>query len=312
MNSSDPRVGFIGAGRAANAIAAGLRDRGYRVASVASRTFSSAAALAERIDGCDAMPTAQSVADSCDIVFITTPDGAIESVACGVDWPKGVGVAHCSGAESASILDAARERGAVTGSFHPMQTFTPASPAAGVFDGVAFAVEGFPPLLDVLCEMARALGGRPVEVRPEHRALYHLSGFLACGLMSAQIGRAADLWQVMGYNRQQGLDALIPILRGTVDSLERQGLPGALTGPISRGDLGTVRKHLEAMESHAPSLLPLYCESALGAVKLAVEKGGIDVAGESELCALLEEWHRPGGQAQTVAEESGAGTPIVG
>ena len=312
MNSSDPRVGFIGAGRAANAIAAGLRDRGYRVAAVASRTFSSAAALAERIDGCDVMPTPQRVADTCDIVFITTPDGAIESVAGDVDWPKGVGVAHCSGAESASILDAARERGAVTGSFHPMQTFTPASPGDGVFAGVAFAVEGFPPLLDVLREMARALGGRPVEVRPEHRALYHLSGFLACGLMSAQIGLAADLWQVMGYNRQQGLDALIPILRGTVDSLERQGLPGALTGPISRGDLGTVRKHLEAMESHAPSLLPLYCESALGAVKLAVEKGGIDVAAESELCALLEEWRWPGGQAQTVAEESGAGTPIVG
>ena len=312
MISSDPKVGFIGAGRAANAIAAGLHEHGYRVAAVASRTFSSAAALADRIEGCAAMPTAQGVADCCDLVFITTPDDAIVSVAGEVDWRKGVGVAHCSGAESASILDAARERGAVTGSFHPMQTFTPASAGAGVFAGVAFAVEGHPPLLDVLREMAGALGGRPVEVRPEHRALYHLSGFLACGLMSAQIGRAADLWREMGFNRQQGLDALIPILRGTVDSLEKQGLPGALTGPISRGDLGTVRKHLEAMENHAPSLLPLYCESALGAVKLAVEKGGIDGATESELCALLEEWRGPVAQAQRVVAESGAGTPIVG
>ena len=132
------------------------------------------------------MPTAQRVADTCDVVFITTPDGAIETVAREVDWPRGVGVAHCCGAESAAILDAARERGAVTGSFHPMQTFTQATLGAGVFDGVTFAVEGGAPLLDVLIEMARALGGRPVEVDPDHRALYHLSGFLACGLMTAQ------------------------------------------------------------------------------------------------------------------------------
>ena len=289
MDSRSLRVGFIGAGRAANALAAGLRDRGYRVASVASRTPASAEALAGRIDGCVAHATPQGVADSCNLVFITTPDDAIEAVAGEVDWPVGMGVAHCSGAESASILETARESGAMTGSFHPMQTFTAATQGADAFSGVPFAVEGPTPLLDVLKEAARALGGWPVEVPPEHRALYHLSGFLACGLISAQIGQAADLWRVMGHTREQGLEALIPILRGTVDSLEAQGIPGALTGPISRGDLGTVRKHLEALDTHAPSLTPLYCEIALGAVKLAKEKGGVDDARELELNALLEE-----------------------
>lgn len=312
MNSSDPRVGFIGAGRAAGALAAGLSARGYRVAAIASRTHASAAALAERIEGCTAVPSAQAVAEACDIVFITTPDGAIEAVARDVDWPAGVGVAHCCGAESASILDAARERGAVTGSFHPMQTFTQATLGFEVFAGVAFAVEGDPPLLDALREMARALGGRPVDVRPEHRALYHLSGFLVCGLMSGQVGRAADLWRVMGYTREQGLESLVPILRGTVDSLDLQGLPGALTGPISRGDLGTVRKHLEAIESYAPSLLPLYCESALGAITLAVEKGGIDVAREAELRSLLEERRTSGDRVEEMTARTGTGAPIVG
>ena len=81
MNNSEPTVGFIGAGRAAGALAVGLSNCGYRVAAVASRTHSSAAALAGRIERCDAVPTAQRVADSCDVVFITTPDGAIEIVA---------------------------------------------------------------------------------------------------------------------------------------------------------------------------------------------------------------------------------------
>ena len=312
MSSSELRVGFIGAGRAAGALAAGLHERGYRVAAVASRTHASAAALAARIDGCAAVSTAQRVAEACDVVFITTPDDAIEAVAREVDWPLDVAVAHCSGAESAAILNAAREQGAATGSFHPMQTFTQATLGTDVFAGVTFAVEGDPPLLDVLIEMARALGGRPVEVAPEHRALYHLSGFLVCGLMTAQVGRAADLWSVMGYTREQGLEALVPILRGTVDSLEAQGLPGALTGPISRGDLGTVRKHLQAIESYAPSLLGLYCESALGAIKLAVEKGGIDEATESELRALLEEWRAGAVRVEDITAKSGVGTPIVG
>ena len=193
-----------------------------------------------------------------------------------------------------------------------MQTFTQATQGPEVFAGVAFAIDGSPPMLDVLADMARALGGRPVEVKPEHRALYHLSGFLACGLMTAQFGRAAELWQEMGFTREDGLDALVPILRGTVDSLEAQRLPGALTGPISRGDMGTVRKHLEAMQSYAPSLLPLYCESALGAVQLAVEKGGIDGATESELYALLEEWRTASRHDLRVSAESEVGTPIVG
>ena len=312
MISSDPKVGFIGAGRAATALAAALRERGYRVAAIASRSHASAAALAQRIEGCAAAPTAQAVADTCDIVFITTPDDAIESVAAAVDWPVGVGVAHCCGAASAEILDAARARGAVTGSFHPMQTFTQATGGAETFAGVAVAVEGDPPLLDALREIARALGARPVDVRPEHRALYHLSGFLACGLMAGQVGQAADLWRIMGFSREQGLQALVPILRGTVDSMDAQGLPGALTGPISRGDLGTVRKHLEAMECYAPSLLPLYCESALGAIELAVEKGGIDGAAASELRALLEEWRAYAERPPSIAAESGAVSPVVG
>jgi predicted short-subunit dehydrogenase-like oxidoreductase (DUF2520 family) len=288
--SSNPlRVGFIGAGRAANALASALHEKGYLVAAVASRTPASAEALAERIDGCTAHSTLQETADACDLVFITTPDDTIGTIAGEVQWHDGVWVAHCSGAESASILEAARQQGVCIGSFHPMQTFTAATVGAGTFPGVAFAVEGPSPLIDTLKEMANALGGWHVEIRPEHRVLYHLSGFLACGLVTAQIGQAAELWRAMGYTREQGLEVLLPILRGTVDSLESQGFPSALTGPISRGDLGTVRKHLDALDTYASSLVPLYCNIALGAVKMARENGSINQIKEQELNILLEE-----------------------
>jgi predicted short-subunit dehydrogenase-like oxidoreductase (DUF2520 family) len=180
-----------------------------------------------------------------------------------------MGVAHCSGAESASILEAAREQGARIGSFHPMQTFPMTNQGEASLSGVAFAVEGPAPLIDTLEDMAHALGGWPVKIGPQHRALYHLSGFLACGAVITLMSQAAELWRAMGYTKEQGLEVLLPILRSTVDSLEAQGIPAALTGPISRGDVGTVRKHLDALESQAPSVLTLYCKIALGTVAVS-------------------------------------------
>ena len=288
MSSSDLKLGFIGAGRAATALALGLQEQGYCIAAVSSRTPSSAESLAGRIDGCAYYTDLQSVADTCDLVFITTPDSAIESVARQLQWRAGAWVAHCSGAESTDILEAAREQGALVGSFHPMQTFPGTENAAASLLGIAYAVEGPPPLADALKEMAHALGGWPVEIDPQDRALYHLSGFLACGAVVALMAQASELWKVMGYSREEGQEVLLPILRSTVDSLETRGIPAALTGPISRGDISTVIKHLDALESRAPSVLPIYCRTALGAVSLSMEKGGIDGRIEQELIHLLE------------------------
>ena len=289
MDSKSLRVGFIGAGRAAHALAQGLHHKGFRVTSVASRTMASAEALAGRIEGCVPHVSPQDVADGCDLVFITTPDDAIEAIARDVSWHSEMGIAHCSGAESASILEAAQGQGARIGSFHPMQTFPMTNQGAASLSGVAFAVEGPPPLIDTLREIAHALGGWPVEIGPQHRALYHLSGFLACGAVITLMSQAAELWRAMGYTKEQGLEVLLSILRSTVDSLETQGTPAALTGPISRGDVGTVRKHLDALKAQAPSMMPLYCEIALGAVALSRDKGGIDQAKEQEITELLED-----------------------
>jgi predicted short-subunit dehydrogenase-like oxidoreductase (DUF2520 family) len=103
------------------------------------------------------------------------------------------------------------------------------------------------------------------------------------------MSQAAELWKTMGYTKEQGLEVLLPILRSTVDSLEAQGTPAALTGPISRGDVGTVRKHLDALEEQAPSMMTIYCEIALGTVALSRDKGGIYQIKEQEITALLED-----------------------
>ena len=289
MDSSNLKLGFIGAGRAATTLALGLQSCGHTVAAVASRTPSSADRLAGRIDGCRSYEDPQPVADTCDLVFITTPDAAIGPVAGQLRWRAGSWAVHCSGAETTDILGAARDQGALVGSFHPMQTFASTENVdSSVLSGIAYAVEGQPPLSEALKEMARALGGWPVVVDPQDRALYHLSGFLACGAVVALMAQASEVWKVMGYTREEGQEVLLPILRSTVDSIEARGIPSALTGPISRGDIGTVIKHLDALESRAPSVVPIYCQTALEAVTLSREKGGIDGRIEQELTQLLE------------------------
>ena len=107
----DPVIGFIGAGAVGKGLALGLASSGYRVLAVSSRSLSSAQGLAARIPGCEALPAPQKVADKCNLVFITTPDEAIEQVASQVSWHHGQGVVHCSGAESLEILEHCRRSG---------------------------------------------------------------------------------------------------------------------------------------------------------------------------------------------------------
>src|SRR5512146_1782463 len=110
-----PRIGFIGAGRVAKGLAWGLAQGGQRVVAAASRRAESAAQLAARIPGCRACAQAQEVVAGSDLVFVTVPDDAIETVAASLAWRKGVAVVHCSGATEVAALATAARAGAQIG-----------------------------------------------------------------------------------------------------------------------------------------------------------------------------------------------------
>ena len=147
--------------------------------------------------------------------------------------------------------------------------------------GVSFAVEGSGWLLPTVEGMARDLGGRPVRVPPEGRALYHATAVMACGHVAALLRVAASLWGAFGYPPEDALAALLPLARGTVEALEREGLPRGVTGPVVRGDVGTLRRHLEALsrahggalEAQAPPGVALYSALALASLEVARERG---------------------------------------
>jgi predicted short-subunit dehydrogenase-like oxidoreductase (DUF2520 family) len=284
---NSPTIGFIGAGTTGTALAVRLAQHGYPVTAVASRSLTSAEKLAARISGCKVYSGAQEVADVAQLVFITTPDDTISKVAAEVRWHDGQSVVHCSGAHSVDVLEPAKQRGAKTGCFHPLQTFASVDQAIDNIPGSSCAIEAEEPLASILKDMATALEGDWVILKAGDKVLYHAAAVIACNYLVTLVKLATDLWQTFEVPPAQATKALMPLLRGTLSNIENVGLPNCLTGPIARGDLGTISRHLESLSKQAPSLLGIYKELGRQTVPIALAKGKIDSQRAEELNTLL-------------------------
>jgi len=281
------KLGFIGAGTVGTALAARLAGRGYPVVAVSSLSRASARKLAQAAGGCRVFDSSQAVADNSELVFITTPDDAIVSVVSEVNWRPGQSVVHCSGADSTDILQPAKEAGAKVGAFHPLQTFASPRQAMENIPGSTFALEAEEPLLSTLKDMAAALDGQWVELKAKDKVLYHAAAVLACNYMVTLTKLATDLWQTFDVPQEKATKALVPLLRGTLHNIETIGIPNCLTGPIARGDIGTINKHLDALKATAPDLVSTYRELGRQTIPIALAKGKIDQSQAKELQTIL-------------------------
>ena len=285
-------VGFIGVGRTGSALAMGLAQAGYLVVA-SSRSQASARRLAERVPGSTAVCRAQAVADAADVVLITTPDDAIAEVAASVEWLPHQAAVHCSGALTLESLSAPAAQGAAIGSLHPVHTFGPVDGPAGQpgkegsLMGAAFGIEADGPLFDTLAEMARSLGGVPLRVSAEARRLYHAAAVMVCGYSVGLFNDAAGLWRQVGLPTDLATPALVHLVQATFSNILSLGVEASQTGPVSRGDAGTVQAHLEALRDQAPELLPVYSAIAQRAVMLAVSSGRLPKAELPEWEELL-------------------------
>jgi predicted short-subunit dehydrogenase-like oxidoreductase (DUF2520 family) len=281
------KLGFIGAGTVGTALSVRLSGLGYPVVAVSSRSQTSAQKLAQSVKGCRVFDN-QGVADNAELIFITTPDDAIARVASQIKWRPGQAAVHCSGADSTDILKPAKELGAQVGVFHPLQTFASVKQAMENIPGSTFALEAEEPLLKTLQEMATALGGNWVEVKAGDKVAYHAAAVIACNYLVTLLKLATDLWQTFDVPPQKATKALLPLLRGTIHNIETVGIPQCLTGPIARGDVGTIKKHLDALERATPHLVATYRELGLQTIPIAVAKGKIDKNQAEELRVILQ------------------------
>ncbi len=271
------RIGFVGAGRVGSALAILLRQAGYRISAISSEYRRSAEALAQVLgDSGLVAADAVAVAERSDLIFITTPDDAIAPVAgqigrAGVS--AGKAVVHTSGALPSLVLAGVREHGALIASLHPLQAFASVEAALSKLRGSSFAIEGDPLLLPALTRLVSDLGGVPMAIRPQDKVLYHAAAVIAANYAVTLADVATSLLAQTGIPKAQALQALLPLLQGSLDNLKELGLPHALTGPVARGDVGTVRRHLTALDATDREVAALYRSLAAFTLPVALGKG---------------------------------------
>jgi predicted short-subunit dehydrogenase-like oxidoreductase (DUF2520 family) len=192
--------------------------------------------------------------------------------------------------------------GADVAALHPLMTFPRAELSIPIervlerFRGCTWAVEASDPALEADLEaLAALLGGNVIRLRPTDRVAYHAAAVLASNYVVVLLEAAVHLWESLGLDGKAALCALLPLLRGAVEKLEEDGLPGALSGPIARGDVGTITQHLALLDALAigdvegMALRDAYRALGLLAIPLAEAKGSLSTDTAARLRLVLAE-----------------------
>lgn len=282
-------IGFIGCGRVGSALAILLQQAGYEVVGVASRRQTSAEILAECL-GCPALAKPE-VARRAEALFLTTTDDAVAEVAAelaGVEaFHDGQMVLHLSGALTSGALAPAAALGAIALSLHPIQSFASVEQAIAILPGSYFSIEGDPRGYEFAREIVAALQGQSFLLDSSAKVLYHAACVAASNYFVGLLACSLDLLAEANIPEEMRLPALLPLVEGTLNNIRSLGIPHALTGPIARGDAGTLQKHLAALED-LPEQLRVYLGMGLKTVDVARAKGTITPEQAAELRLLLE------------------------
>ncbi len=222
------------------------------------------------------------------VLILAVPDAALAEVvhdlAAAGPAPPGCAALHVSGAISTDVLAPLHGAGYAVGSMHPLQTVADPWISADRLTGVAFAIAGDPAGLLAARRLTNALDGIPLQIPPNLRPLYHAAAVMASNYVVATIAAASRLLQQAGVDAGDADRALLPLVHGTLENLRQLGPPAALTGPIARGDIDTIRLHLGRL---SPDDRALYC--ALGRETLRLARSvGLDPRRAEDIAELLE------------------------
>ncbi len=255
-------LAIIGAGRVGRGLGRRLAERGWTVGPVVSRSPRTARAAARAISGGRPLQALVPEILRAHLILIAVPDDAIASVArrlakvAAHEGLAGHVVLHTSGAVPSTALAPLARRGASVASMHPLQTFAP-----GVrprLEGVTFAIEGQTSACRLARSLAHELGAKPVLIHPEAKALYHAAGAFASPHLLAALAAGAAMLEKAGFRERDARAALLRLARQTLENYERLGAARSWTGPVSRGDRATIRRHEGALKKLPREFLAAY------------------------------------------------------
>ena len=286
-----PGFSIVGCGRLGATLARVLVEKGYPARGFSSRTLESAVKAAELSGSTNAGTDPVAAVRDADMVFITTPDGLIrevcESMAGSGAFRPGQMVLHCSGSLPSTILDSARHSGALIGSIHPLQSFATIQVDRNPFEGIIAAVEGDEKAVETGLAIAADLGAKGLTIKTEAKTMYHASAVVASNFLVTLVDFAYHLLGVAGIDASYAYSVLGPLIEGTLANIKKTGPVQALTGPIVRGDAGTVADHLREIADKTPDRLALYKILGRHTVDIARQRNSLGEEALAELNRLL-------------------------
>ena len=270
-----PIIGFIGVGKVGTVLARLLVARGFTIGAIYSRNKTNAEVLGEKIEA-KVVNSVHDVASLVDLIFLTIPDDAIQSVAAelAILDLTGKAVVHTSGVHEAAVLHMLEARGALVGSLHPVYPFADVEQSIAALPGAAFALQAESDVLrGWLKDIITALDGQVLTIASGQKALYHSALVFASNYGVTLYAIAQRLLTQIGAEREVSALALNTLMAGMIRNLKAQGIPDALTGPLVRGDAGTIEAHLDALQTADPVLVDLYIQLARQTLPLVAARG---------------------------------------
>jgi predicted short-subunit dehydrogenase-like oxidoreductase (DUF2520 family) len=267
-----------------------LKKAGYEIVAIADK---SAAALrrAQSYTGGKACRKPQEVLREADCILITTPDDIILSVCKDIARSpliKGKYIFHMSGAGGLDLLDPARKAGAAVASIHPLQSFSSIDNAIQNIPSSYFGITADAKAKTQAETIVLALGGKPIYISSQQKSLYHAAACVASNYLVSLLNVVESIYQSIGINENDAKKAYLPLIYGSLKNIELSGSVQALTGPIARGDSGTIQKHVDAINANLPQYASLYSSLGLVTIKLARAKGTLNSRQAKKISNILK------------------------
>lgn len=283
------RVGVVGAGKVGAVLGAALQRAGHDVVAVSAVSQASLDRAADLLPGVPVRTVPEVVADA-ELVLLAVPDDALADLAQGLSttgaWQAGQIVAHTSGRHGAAVLEPVRRHHAFPVAIHPAMTFTGTAMDLERLPDCCFGVTAEEKVLPMASALVLDMGAEPVTIAEEDRAAYHCALAHGSNYLVTLTSQAMEILDAAGV--EEPAHVLRPLLNAALDNALRLR-DAALTGPVARGDVGTVSTHLDVLEDRVPDVLATYRALATATAARAVESGRLRPDLGGPLLDLLSE-----------------------
>jgi predicted short-subunit dehydrogenase-like oxidoreductase (DUF2520 family) len=282
------QVGIVGAGRVGAVLGAALRRAGHEISGVYAVSEASRDRAAELLPGVAVGSDIAAVCAGVDLVLLAVPDDALAGLVSGLvatgTLEAGQLVAHTSGRHGLAVLAPVRSAHALPLALHPAMTFTGTAMDLERLEACAFGVTATEELMPVAEALVVEMGGDPVRIAEEYRITYHCALAHGSNHLVTLIAEAMELLAAAGVDEPRHV--LSPLVHAALDNALRMG-DAALTGPVARGDVGTVGEHLRTLESVSPQIRSTYVALARATAVRALDSGRLAPASAEPLLDIL-------------------------